>query len=214
LTQLRICNAVKEGCVRTHGWSGELPVDEDQARGRILAVTRALITEGGAPGIAEVARAVGVSRPTVYRYFGTTEALLDAASLDAITDLVEQLSEHVEHFVRSPQVDHADVLVDVVVWVLGRLREDPVLARLVTPGRLDATLRNLTAASSISLGQELLNRMPIDWTALGLPVELRAELVEHLLRMLQSLVLDPADRSPAQQRAYLDRWLAPALRQL
>jgi AcrR family transcriptional regulator len=200
--------------VRTHGWSGELPRDEAQARSRILSVTRALITAGGAPGIAEVARAVGVSRPTVYRYFGSSEALLDAASLDAIADLVEQLSEHVEDFVRSPRVDHVDALVDVVVWVLGRLRDDPVLARLVTPGRLDATLRNLTAPSSISLGQELLDRMPIDWAALGLPVELRAELVEHLLRMLQSLVLDPADRSPEQLRAYLDRWLAPALRQL
>ena len=200
--------------MRTHGWAGELPRDEDQARGRILASTRALMATGDAPGIADVARAVGISRQTVYRYFGTTDELLDAAAVDAVADLVEQLPEHVEAFARSPDVDHADVLVDVVVWVHGRLLHDPVLVRLVSPGRLDNVVHGLTAASSLSLGRLLLDRMPIDWQALGVDGGVRAELVEHLLRMLQTLVLDPGDRTPEQLRAYLSRWLAPAIRDL
>jgi hypothetical protein len=84
----------------------------------------------------------------------------------------------------------------------------------VSPGRLSASLRALTAPSSLTLGQVLLDQMPIDWDALGLGGRARAELVEHLLRMLQSLVLDPGDRSLEEQRQYLGRWLAPAVRAL
>jgi AcrR family transcriptional regulator len=200
--------------VRTHGWAGELPRDEEQARSRILSATRQFMASGEPPGITDVARAIGISRQTVYRYYGTTEDLLDAAALDAVVDLVDQLSEHVEEFALSPGTDHADVLVDVVLWVHGRLQDDPVLVRLVSPGRLDRAVRALTAPSSISLGRELLDRMPIDWHELGLDSAVRAELVEHLLRMLQTLVLDPGGRTPEQLRAYLSRWVAPAVRAL
>ena len=200
--------------MRTHGWAGALPRDEAQARDRILTATRQVMATGEEPGIAEVARRVGISRQTVYRYYPTTEDLLDAATLDAVVDLVDQLEQHVEDFLRAPAVDHADVLVDVVVWVHSRLLEDPVLVRLVSPGRLDRSLRGLTSASSVSLGQALLDRMPIDWHELGLDGAEQAELVEHLLRSLQTLVLDPGERTPEELRSYLDRWLAPAIRAL
>lgn len=200
--------------MRTHGWAGALPEDSAQARCRILSATRQFMATGDAPGIAEVARAVGVSRQTVYRYYGTTEDLLDAAALDAVAELTVSLSEHAETFLRTPGSDHADALVEVVLWVYLRLQDDPVLVRLIRPGRLDRSLRALTAASSISLGRDLLDRMPINWHDLGVDGPQRAELVEHLLRMLQSLVLDPGDRTPEQLRAYLNRWLAPTIRTL
>lgn len=200
--------------MRTHGWAGELPRDEEQARGRILAAVRRALEAGDRPGIADVARAVGVSRQTVYRYYRTTEELLDAAALDAVEDLIDHLAAHVEEFLRDPDVDHADAMVEVVLWIYAHLRDDPVMVRLVSPGRLSTSLRALTAASSLSLGRTLLDQMPIDWQAVGLDGARRADLVEHLLRMLQSLVLDPGDRSTEEQRAYLSRWVAPAIRAL
>ena len=200
--------------MRTHGWAGELPHDEQQARARILAVARRLMAGGDTPGVAEVARAVGVSRQTVYRYYRSAEDLLDAAALDAVGELVDHLAAHVAEFLREPGTDHADAMVEVVLWVYLHLHDDPVMVRLVSPGRLSASLRALTAPSSLSLGQVLLDQMPIDWERLGLGGPQRAELVEHLLRMLQSLVLDPGDRSLEEQRQYLGRWLAPAVRAL
>ena len=67
---------------------------------------------------------------------------------------------------------------------------------------------------SIALGRELLSGFGLDWVALGLDEHAQRELVEHLLRTLQSLVLDPGNppRSGDEVRAYLQRWLAPALR--
>ena len=200
--------------MRTHGWAGALPRDEQQARERILSATRRMMDRRDSPGIAEVARAVGVSRQTVYRYYATTEQLLDAAALQAVGELVDHLAAHVGEFLEDPRVDHADAMVEVVLWVYLQLRDDPVMVRLVSPGRLGATLTGLTSPSSVSLGRALLDRMPIDWADLGLDAEQRAGLVEHLLRMLQSLVLDPGDRTTEQQRDYLSRWLAPAVRAL
>lgn len=200
--------------MRTHGWAGELPHDEQQARDRILSAARRFMESGESPGVADVARAVGVSRQTVYRYYRSTEDLLDAAALDAVSELVDHLAAHVADFLADPDVDHADAMVEVVLWVYLHLHDDPVMVRLVSPGRLSASLRALTAPSSLSLGRVLLDQMPIDWDGLGLGGPQRAELVEHLLRMLQSLVLDPGDRSLEEQRQYLGRWLAPAVRAL
>ncbi|MDP9182557.1 MAG: TetR/AcrR family transcriptional regulator [Actinomycetota bacterium] len=200
--------------MRTHGWAGEIPRDERQARDRILAAVRRAMEAGERPGISDVARAVGASRQTVYRYYRTSEELLDAAALDAVWELVDHLSAHVEEFLQDTAVDHADAMVEAVVWVYQHLHDDPVMVRLVSPGRLSSSLRALTAASSLSLGRTLLDEMPIDWQSLGLDGERRADLVEHLLRMLQSLVLDPGDRTIDEQRDYLSRWLAPAVRAL
>ena len=79
---------------------------------------------------------------------------------------------------------------------------------------MSRTIAGLTAPSSIALGDKLLAGAGIDWSEVGLAEEERLELVEHLLRTLQSFVLDPGDpaRTDTELRAYLRRWVAPALR--
>ncbi len=199
--------------MRTHGWAGELPLDELEARRRLLAAARTCLeTEGvtGA-GIADVARAVGVTRQTVYRYFPTTEDLLNAAALDAAADLFDDVAAHLREHLATTHGDAGDAAVEVLAYVYEHLRGEHALNRLLTPGRLSAAIRELTAPSSILLGQSLLTRFPVDWDALGHD---QTELVEHLLRVLQSLVLDPGtpERTGPELRAYLQRWVAPALR--
>ena len=202
--------------MRTHGWAGELPQDEAQARQRILAATRACLAADGVKGAgtSDVARAVGVTRQTIYRYYATTEELLNAAALEVVAELLDQIAVHVQHFLAGTGGDAGDAVVEVLAYVYEHLRNDPSLNRLLTPGRLGGAVKELTAPSSILLGQSLLTRFPVDWDAIGLDEAARQELVEHLLRTLQSLVLDPGtpERSGAELRAYLGRWIAPALR--
>lgn len=200
--------------MRSHGWGGEPPADADEARARILAATRARLAEIGTTNLSEIAEAIGVTRQTVYRYYPTTEELLNAAALDAIADLVDQLAEHVRQHLVATSGDAADAAVEVVAYVYEHLRDDPALKRLIAPGRISSTLSGLTAPSSIALGGKLLAGFGIDWSEFGLAEDDQLDLVEHLLRILQSFVLDPGDpaRTGDEVRAYLRRWVAPAVR--
>jgi AcrR family transcriptional regulator len=200
--------------VRRHGWGGDPPRDEASARARILQTTRTRLAETGTTSTSEVADLLGVTRQTVYRYYPTTEDLLNAAAMDAVTELQQDLIKHVtEHLARSGG-DAGDAVAEVVAYVYEHLRDDPALNRLLAPGRISTTIAGLTAPEAIALGGSLLSGFPIDWAAVGLDAGAQRELVEHLLRTLQSLVLDPGhpERSPLQLRAYLQRWVAPAVR--
>jgi len=200
--------------VRTHGWAGRPPTDDAEARSRILAAARARLADAGSTSTSEVAELLGVTRQTVYRYYRSTEDLLNAAAMDAVGELMSDLIEHVRRHLAETGGDAADGVVEVVAFVFEHLRDDPALNHLIAPGRISSTLAGLTAPSSIALGRSLLAGFPIDWEAAGLEADLQRELVEHLLRTLQSLVLDPGDpgRSGDELRAYLQRWVAPAVR--
>lgn len=200
--------------MRTHGWGGNPPSTDAEARNRIIAATRKRLDEAGSTGTSEVAALLGVTRQTIYRYFPTTEDLLNEAALDAVVDLEEQLVEHVRRHLAATGGDAGDAVVEVVAYVVEHLRDDPALNRLLSPGRIGSTVTGMTASSSILLGRSLLTSFPVDWSAVGLDGDSLRELVEHLLRILQSLVLDPGDpeRSAEELRAYLQRWVAPALR--
>lgn len=186
----------------------------DEARVQILAAARSRLAEAGSTNISEVAGVLGVTRQTVYRYFPTSEHLVDAAALDAVAEMTERLGDHVRQHLDRTGGDAGDAAVEVVAFVYEHLRGDPALDRMVAPGRLTSTVAGLTAPESIALGRELLSGFGLDWVALGLDDEAQRELVEHLLRTLQTLVLDPGNppRTGDQVRAYLQRWLAPALR--
>ncbi len=204
--------------MRSHGWGGQPPADAAEARARILAATRVRLTDAGTTNISEVAELLGVTRQTVYRYYPTTDDLIDAAAMDAVAGLVSELVDHIQQHLaaqrhRGRGGDAAEAVVEVVAYVYEHLRDDPALNRLIAPGRISSTLSGLTAPSSIALGGKLLSGFGIDWSEVGLAEDEQIELVEHLLRTLQSFVLDPGDpaRSGDEVRAYLRRWVAPVL---
>lgn len=198
--------------MRAHGWSGRPPIDADEARARILEITRTQLAAEGTTNISEIAELLGVTRQTVYRYFPGTEELLNAAALDALTGLEGQLVKHVIDHLARTDGDAADAAVEIVAYVYEHLRDDPALNRLIAPGRIASTVAGMTTPSAIALGRAWLTSFPVDWDVIA--DDAQAELVEHLLRTLQTFVIDPGEpgRSGAELRAYLQRWLAPALR--
>lgn len=200
--------------MRSHGWAGSPPADAVEARARILAATRERLAEFGTTSTAEVAERIGVTRQTVYRYFPTTEELLNAAATEAVASMTANLVDHVRDHLAAHGGDSGDAVVEGVAYVYEHLHDDPALNRLLAPGRVSRTVSDLTSTSSIELGRTLIRAFGVDWEALGWDEIRERELVEHLLRMLQSFVLDPGEpaRSPDELRAYLQRWLAPALR--
>ncbi|MEU5875916.1 helix-turn-helix domain-containing protein [Spirillospora sp. NPDC047279] len=63
--------------MRTRGWRGRPPRTDDEARARIIEATTRCVERFGPhkTGLTDVAEELGVTRATVYRYFGTIEEL-------------------------------------------------------------------------------------------------------------------------------------------
>ena len=195
--------------MRRPGWLGDPPADDDEAIRRILDAAHRCIGRDGDVGIAEVAREVGVTRQTVYRYFRSTDALLVAAATDDAAAFLGRLEVHL--------ADHggtaAELVVEGVAFSLERLPREPSLGLLLRPSRVGILSRDFTSPMAIALGRSVLARFPVDWEGLGLGELDLDELVEHFLRTIQSFAIDPGTppRTGAELRTYLTRWLRPGI---
>lgn len=192
--------------MRRHGWAGDLPASDDEAVRRILDAARACIDRGaGDVGITEVARELGVTRQTVYRYFKTTDDLLTATALDGTAAFLDRVEAHLRRRSGTPE----DAVVEGVAFTLEQLPREPYLGLLLAPGRLSRFSLGITSEVAISLGRSIVDRFPVDWKSYGYTDADLDELVEQMLRMTQSLVLDPGTppRHGARLRTYLRRWL-------
>ncbi|TJZ81418.1 TetR/AcrR family transcriptional regulator [Rhodococcus oryzae] len=195
--------------MRTHGWSGAAPADDDEAIARILAAARkALDRSGGDVSITEVARELGVTRQTVYRYFPTAEALLGATAIAQAGPFLDFLAAHLGG-IRDP----ADAVVESIAYTLEQIPEEKYLNMVLAPGRASALSAGVTSDAALTFGRSILDRFAVDWAEAGLNGADLDELVEHMLRIAQSFVIDPGrpPRSGAELRSYLRTWVAPAV---
>lgn len=79
----------------------------------------------------------------------------------------------------------------------------------------DTFAAGVTSEMSISFGRSILERFNVDWAAAGFSGQRLDELVEFMLRTLQSFILDPGgpSRHGDELRGFLHRWVAPAVNQ-
>jgi len=195
--------------VRTHGWSGSAPATDDEAVARILdAASKAVDERGSDVSIADVARTLGVTRQTVYRYFASTEALLVAAAVHAADDFLDRLAEHLRGL-----TDPVDAVTEAIATALEWLPKDKHIGLLIAPGRVDEHTASVTSDVALQFANAMLRRFDVDWAALGFTDDGLDELAEHLLRIIQSFILDPGrpPRTGEALREYLRRWVGSAV---
>ncbi|KPM54179.1 hypothetical protein CcI49_05170 [Frankia sp. CcI49] len=162
------------------GWAGDPPATDEEAAARIVAAARACIeVDGTGSDLAKVARRVGVTRQTVYRYFPTRRALFEAVAEQGVEALVAGMAASL-----TGVDDPRDALVRLMLHCVRTLPNDPGLSFIAQPGRGDALI---TTADAPRLTLAVLDRLPI---ALDLGEQARAALAEHMVRLLQSLLLD------------------------
>jgi AcrR family transcriptional regulator len=195
--------------VRTHGWSGSAPATDDEAIARILdAAGKAIDAQGADFSIADVARTLGVTRQTVYRYFPSTDALLVAAAVHAASDFLDRMAAHLRGV-----SDPVEAVTEGIATALEWLPKDKHIGLLIVPGRADAHTESVTSDVAVQFANSMLRRFDVDWTGLGFTDSELDELAEHLLRIIQSFVIDPG-RPPRQGdelRDYLRRWVGSAV---
>ena len=195
--------------MRTHGWSGSAPSSDEEAVARILAAaSEAIDARGPDISIADVARTLGVTRQTVYRYFPSTDALLVAAATNAANTYLDRLADHL-----AGVTDPADAAVEGVATTLEWLPRDKHIGVLLAPDRAREFTADVTSDVAMQFARTMLGRFDVNWQEFGFTDEDLNELAEHLLRIIQSFVIDPGrpPRRGAELRRYLRRWVAPAL---
>jgi AcrR family transcriptional regulator len=194
---------------RTHGWSGNPPRTDNEAVAQILDAThRCLSRKGNRTTVTEVAREIGVSRATVYRYFPSTESLLFASSVEAEGGFLDRLAAHVSG-IRNP----VDIVIEAIAFTIEQLPRERYLS-VVLSSRQGNLPSGVSVETVSAFGRAVLARIGVGW-AEEIDEPTKEELIEWTLAILHWILLESATRSRSdlQLRRYLDRWLGPALRE-
>ncbi len=195
--------------MRSRGWAGVTPTSDEEAITRILDAVDSVVSEyGSAIRLADVARRLGVTRQTVYRYFPNADALLIASAMRAVDGFIDQVVEHVRG-----QNDPVAAIVESVAFGIENLAGDPQLENLLTRRQEGDTVTSLTSDTAISFCLSVLHRLDVDWTLHGFDTTALEELAEMTLRTVQSMLIDPGQtpRDGRSLRRFITRWLGPAV---
>lgn len=194
---------------RSHGWSGKAPASDEEAISRILDAAEAIVSErGSAMRIADVARSLGVTRQTVYRYFPGTEALLLATAMRSGDGFLEQLANHLRG-----ESDPVTAMVEGVAFAIEQLAMDDRIGFMLNKRSRGEISTSLTSDTALAFSRSMLHRYEVDWAAAGFDEEALRELSEFCLRVLYSFLIDPGQepRSGQELRRFLARWIGPAI---
>ncbi|WP_407446188.1 TetR/AcrR family transcriptional regulator [Rhodococcus sp. (in: high G+C Gram-positive bacteria)] len=194
---------------RRRGWGGRPPVDDAEATQRIVAAAVELIARSGSEiSIADVAQSLGVIRQTVYRYFASADALMRAAAIASVEGFLDRLADQV-----SGIGDPAEAMVDGVVFTLAEVRRTPHLGILLSSTYSDPHPEVIASGEARAFGMTMIRRFDVDWESYGYDDESLGELVEYVLRTMQSFFVSPGDppRSDDELRRYLRRWMGTAI---
>lgn len=193
-----------------HGWNGNPPRTEDEARLRIVAAAASCVEQFGPAKttLSDVASELGVTRQTVYRYYANLAELLAAVAQAGLAEFVERMEQHLARF-STP----ADVAVESVVFAVQAIPRERQIGALFQ-AEAEIFSRDVTSSTAFGIGADMLRRTPVDWSEIGVRDEDLEGLAEILMRLFVSFLQHPADppRSEDELRALVRRWLGPALR--
>jgi AcrR family transcriptional regulator len=189
-----------------HGWGGNPPASDEEAVQRIVDATARVIDRRGIAktSLSDVASELGVTRQTVYRHVGSLPAAVSLVAWQGAEAFVDRMIEHLQG-----SAGPADAVVEGFLFCLRTVPSDPRLSLLLQLGDAEAFSRSATAPDILAYGAEKLRLFPVDWSSGGV-----ADADLPGLGLLISMLQNPFDppRPEAEVRAFLERWLAPALR--
>lgn len=146
--------------VRSHGWAGNTPSSDEEAIARILDAADEIVEErGAAMRIADVARSLGVTRQTVYRYFPGTEALLLAIAMQSGDGFLDRLARHVKG-----RTDPVDATVEGMAFAIEHVMDDERIGFMITKRNGGVSL---TSDTALAFSRSMLHRFDVDWEAHG-----------------------------------------------
>jgi AcrR family transcriptional regulator len=193
-----------------HGWQGDPPRTEELARERLIDAATRCIARMGVPKttLSDVAAEVGVTRQTVYRYFPNLTDLLTAVAETGAADFVARMEAHLAS-AETP----LEVFTESVLFSLREIPKDPRIGILLEADDQSLFGHGVTSAVGVELGSRILRHLSLDWSAFGIGDDELDDLAELMMRLMVSFLQHPpaTPRSPDELRAFVGRWLEPAL---
>ena len=194
-----------------HGWQGNPPGTEHEARRRIVEAAAACLDRAGLTktSLSDIAAEAGVTRQTVYRYFPSLADILGAVAITGVEEFAARMEHHLTSF-RTP----ADVAVESVVFGVRAVPGEPHLSLLLQAGEGDFFTGAVTSREWLALGARILRNVPVDWAHAGVVTdEDFAGLAEVLMRLFLSFLRYPSTPplTDDQLRSLVRRWIGPAL---
>jgi len=158
--------------------------------------------------LADVARDLGVTRQTVYRYFPNAEGLLVAVAMRSADGFLDQLSKRL-----GPETDPVAAMVEGLAYGIETLGADSDVTFLLTQRQSNSRSASVMSETSMTFGLSMLHKLNVDWRHYGFEEPDLNELSEFCLRILYSFLADPGHppRRGAELRRFLTRWLGPAI---
>jgi AcrR family transcriptional regulator len=189
---------------RRAAWKGSSPESSRAARQHLLEVAKTCIERHGFSKVtlSDVAAEAGVTRPTVYRYFGSAEELFNAAAITASGGYLERVRSRA-----MQREDPVERVVEALTISISEMPDDPYVKELFQ-------MRDVVSVHAASQHAFVSNELRLyfgdQWQ--GDDEELD-EFSEILLRLLKSFLDDPGpERTVDELRQFLSRWLVPMLR--
>lgn len=184
---------------RRKAWNGSPPASPGAARRRLVDAAVQVVERVGLEGarLSHVAELAGVTRQTVYRYFGDADDLFQSAAALVAGGFLERMRA-----AAAAPDDPVDRVLECVVFTACELPADPHLGVLAGQPDLDPD-----ALLGLGFVQEELGRL----TDGRLPPADRDDLAGLLLHVLLGLLAGPTpDEDVLRQR--LRTWLGPGVR--
>jgi AcrR family transcriptional regulator len=190
---------VSEQVVRPASWGDQPPVDDDEARRRLLDAAEACYERRGVSRttVDDIAKEASVHRTTVYRYFGTRDDVLAFVLLRETADVIDSAE-------RAMLADGAfgDRLLDALDGAIGAVEQSRWLSVLFSPESLTMTVS--VAASGVFRDRIRDVLRPHVEAAKG-SAELREELdpdavADWLVRVAQMLLMEHLTTHPDETR--------------
>lgn len=193
-----------------HGWQGNPPGSEEEARARIIAATLSCVDQFGPvkTTLSDIAAELGVTRQTVYRYYPSLAELLGAVAQAGLDNFIERMQAHL-----ATTATPAEAAIESVVFAVRAIPREPYIGLLFQAGETDIFSRGVTSSMALSVGADILRSVPVDWSEIGVGEHELEGLAEILMRLFVSFLQYPSDpsRSDDDLRALVGRWLGPAL---
>lgn len=178
-----------------------------RSRPKIVEAVLDLVSERGFEGasVSAVATRAGVSRQTVYSIFGSREDMVSQAMIAVVNEATDQIAASTQ-WAEAP----ADYLVELIVAGRRAVREHPAIASLVRGGASNPLFDAGMMARARPIGHEFVKPMIDRFPQVA---SSRDDIVEMTVRIGLSVVVfdDPDDLGDNDLRAFLRRWLRPAL---